>query len=71
MLKDLANIIGDLASIHLIFGAVSAAPATGGSSLVLAVAGIGLSIVKGAVNMWSDNEFEKERAFLQIGNQHS
>ncbi len=60
--KDLANIIGDLASIHLIFGAVSAAPATGGSSLVLAVAGIGLSIVKGAVNMWSDNEFEKERA---------
>ena len=62
--KDLANIIGDIVSIHMIFGSVTAAPATGGSSLVLGVAGIGLSIIKGLVNNWAEREFAKERALF-------
>ena len=62
--KDLANIIGDLVTIHSLFGSVTAAPATGGTSLIVGVATIGLSIVKGFVNNWADKEFEKERALF-------
>lgn len=62
--KDLANIIGDLVTVHMIFGATTAAPVTGGTSLILGVAGISLSVVKGLVNHWADKEFEKERAMF-------
>lgn len=60
--KDLANIVGDLVSIHLILDGVAAAVPSAGTSLVLSVAGISLSAIKGVVNIWSDNEFKKERA---------
>ena len=60
--KDLANIVGDLVSIHMIFGSVAAVSATAGTSLVLGVAGISLSIVKGLANEWASKIFEKERA---------
>lgn len=60
--KDIANIVGDLVSVHMIFGGVTAAPTTGGTSLILAVSGISLSVIKGLVNHWADKEFEKERA---------
>ena len=60
--KDIANIVGDLVSVHMVFGGLTAAPTTGGTSLILAVSGISLSVIKGLVNDWADKEFEKERA---------
>lgn len=63
--KDIANIIGDLVAIHLIFDGAAAAVTTAGTSLVLSIAGISLSVIKGVINIWSDNEFKKERARFQ------
>ena len=60
--KDLANIVGDMVTIHLIFSGVASVIPTAGTSLVLSVAGISLSAIKAAINIWSDNEFKKERA---------
>lgn len=63
--KDLANIVGDMVAIHLIFDGAAAAVPSAGTSLVLSVAGIGLSAIKGVINIWSDREFGKERARFQ------
>lgn len=64
-IKDIANIVGDMVAIHLIFDGAAAAVATAGTSLVLSVAGVGLNVVKGVVNIWSDNEFKKERIYFK------
>lgn len=63
--KDIANIVGDIFSVHMLFGGVAAAIETAGTSLVLTVSGIGLSIIKGIANGWADKEFEKERAVFR------
>lgn len=63
--KDIANIVGDIFSVHMLFGGVAAAIETAGTSLVLTVSGIGLSVIKGIANGWADKEFEKERAVFR------
>lgn len=74
--KDLANIIADIYSIHLIYASVSSAVPTGGTSLILGVATISLSVVKYYVNEWANKEFEKERSLFssqitQLANDNS
>ena len=62
--KDLCNLSADIYTIHMIFSAITMAPVTAGASLVLGVSGVGLSIIKGYVNSWADNEFKKERSIF-------
>ena len=62
--KDLANIIADIYSIHMLYASASSAIPTGGTSLILGVATISLSVAKYFVNEWANKEFEKERVLF-------
>lgn len=62
--KDLANIIADIYSIHMLYASASTAIPTGGTSLVLGVATISLSVAKYFVNEWANKEFERERTLF-------
>lgn len=50
----IVNIAADVASIHAAWGSIAAAPATGGASLSVTVATIGVCIAKAVVNLGLD-----------------
>jgi len=60
--KDIANIVGDMVLLNITINSAFLAPATGGQSLIVTAASIGLSVLKVLANEWSNKEFAKERA---------
>lgn len=67
--KDIANIVADMILLHTVIVSAASAPETGGQSLIVTAGSIALSCAKNNVNVWSNNEFAKERAmFLSEAN---